>query len=156
MSFPVICNFLLPLWLLHFISRHQALQHAKTIKYYHYFIDILLFFKTYRFFSRNVPLHILWDIYSSILLITVFVNTGINKCTHLHVCVSAQKQSLHVYKMGDVYKDIGTNAILPKSTWDTSELNKLGLLIVPAKENKCHGELYIPPWECVIRGLRLR
>ena len=52
------------------------------------------------------------------------------------MCVSVQKQSLHLYKMGDIYKNIGANAILPKSTWDTSELNKLGLLIVSAKENK--------------------
>ena len=72
------------------------------------------------------------------------------------MCVSAQKQSLHLYKMGDIYKNIGANAILPKSTWDTSELSKLDLLIASAKENKCHGELYTPPWEYVISGLRLR
>ena len=61
------------------------------------------------------------------------------------VCVSVQKQSLHLYKVGDTYEDIGANAILPKSTWDTSELNKLGLLIVSAKENKCHGERHTLP-----------
>lgn len=110
-------------------------------------LSILLFYcflKLIDFFLKCIPLYFVEYLLQYLLLVTLFVNTGTNKCTHLHVCGSVQKQSFHLCKMGYIYEDIGVNAILPKTTWNTSELKKLHLLLVSGKENTHHGELYIP------------